>query len=69
MHIQTKWAYPCLRSAWAAREGGNWAVLAASGIPFGIGAFSLFVSPTLQAASSKPMLTSLTLSSQRSAIW
>ena len=29
--------------AWAGHEGGNWAVLAASGIPFGLGAFSLFV--------------------------
>ena len=32
------------RYAWGAREGGHWTVLAASGIPFGIGAFSLFVS-------------------------
>ncbi|KDN69300.1 putative major facilitator superfamily transporter [Colletotrichum sublineola] len=30
--------------AWAAREGGNWAALVAAGIPFGLGAFSLFLS-------------------------
>ncbi|TKW53541.1 Polyamine transporter 4 [Colletotrichum tanaceti] len=30
--------------AWAAREGGNWAVLVAAGIPFGLGSFSLFLS-------------------------
>lgn len=29
--------------AWAAKPGGNWAVAAASGIPFGIGAFVLFL--------------------------
>ena len=29
--------------AWAPREGGHWAACAASGIPFGLGAFSLFV--------------------------
>ncbi|KAK1585459.1 major facilitator superfamily transporter [Colletotrichum navitas] len=30
--------------AWEAREGGNWAALVAAGIPFGLGAFCLFVS-------------------------
>ncbi|KAK6209802.1 MFS polyamine transporter [Colletotrichum tabaci] len=30
--------------AWEAREGGNWAALVAAGIPFGLGAFSLFLS-------------------------
>ncbi|KPI39049.1 Polyamine transporter 4 [Cyphellophora attinorum] len=30
--------------AWGGREGGHWATLAASGIPFGLGAFSLFLS-------------------------
>lgn len=30
--------------AWAAHPGGHWAAVAASGIPFGIGAFVLFVS-------------------------
>ncbi|OIW32633.1 MFS general substrate transporter [Coniochaeta ligniaria NRRL 30616] len=30
--------------AWAAHPGGHWAVVAASGIPFGIGAFVLFLS-------------------------
>ncbi|TQN66848.1 Polyamine transporter 4 [Colletotrichum shisoi] len=29
--------------AWEAREGGNWAALVAFGIPFGLGAFSLFL--------------------------
>lgn len=30
--------------AWEARRGGHWATLVASGIPFGFGAFSLFLS-------------------------
>ncbi|TDZ28860.1 Polyamine transporter 4 [Colletotrichum spinosum] len=30
--------------AWEAHEGGNWAAFVAAGIPFGIGAFSLFLS-------------------------
>ncbi|KAF6808386.1 MFS polyamine transporter [Colletotrichum plurivorum] len=30
--------------AWEAHEGGNWAALVAAGIPFGFGAFSLFLS-------------------------
>jgi len=30
--------------AWEAHRGGHWAVLVASGIPFGFGAFSLFLS-------------------------
>ncbi|KZL64292.1 mfs polyamine [Colletotrichum incanum] len=30
--------------AWEAHEGGNWAALVAAGIPFGLGAFSLFLS-------------------------
>ncbi|KIV91569.1 hypothetical protein PV10_06092 [Exophiala mesophila] len=30
--------------AWAGRRNGHWAVLASSGIPFGLGAFSLFLS-------------------------
>lgn len=32
------------RYAWEAHAGGRWAALVASGIPFGFGAFSLFVS-------------------------
>lgn len=32
------------RYAWEAHAGGHWAALVASGIPFGLGAFSLFVS-------------------------
>lgn len=34
-------AYRC---AWEAHRGGNWASVVASGIPFGLGIFSLFVS-------------------------
>ncbi|KAK4062661.1 uncharacterized protein Triagg1_9779 [Trichoderma aggressivum f. europaeum] len=30
--------------AWAANPGGHWAIVAASGIPFGLGAFVLFLS-------------------------
>ncbi|OAP61342.1 hypothetical protein AYL99_03545 [Fonsecaea erecta] len=30
--------------AWAAHQGGNWAVVVASGIPFGLGAFIVFLS-------------------------
>jgi hypothetical protein len=35
------------RYAWAAQPGSHWAVVVASGIPFGIGAFVLFVSTLL----------------------
>jgi hypothetical protein len=31
------------RYAWAAHPGGHWAAVVASGIPFGLGAFVLFV--------------------------
>jgi hypothetical protein len=31
------------RYAWEPHQGGNWAALVASGIPFGFGAFSIFV--------------------------
>lgn len=34
------------RCAWAAHRGGHWASVVASGIPFGLGIFSLFVSRT-----------------------
>ncbi|TEA19009.1 Polyamine transporter 4 [Colletotrichum sidae] len=43
--IRAGTATPELRLyAWEAHEGGNWAAFVAAGIPFGIGAFSLFLS-------------------------
>ena len=33
-----------VRYAWEAHRGSHWAALVASGIPFGIGSFSLFLS-------------------------
>lgn len=33
-----------LRYSWEAHAGGHWAALVCAGIPFGVGAFSLFVS-------------------------
>ena len=33
------------RCTWEAHRGGHWASVVASGIPFGLGIFSLFVSP------------------------
>lgn len=36
-------SYLPFRYAWAAHPGGHWAAAVASGIPFGLGAFVLFV--------------------------
>jgi len=33
-----------VRYAWEPHRGGNWAALVAAGIPFGLGAFTLFLS-------------------------
>ena len=32
------------RYAWEPHRGGNWAALVAAGLPFGLGAFTLFLS-------------------------
>ncbi len=46
--------------AWASKPGGHWASLAASGIPFGLGAFVLFVRSPVYAVAVKKCRSMLT---------